>query len=103
MARKSLRLPSSWATEINLQSRYPGGIVTPKIGAASPSACPEAGAMLATKPASAKPATSAKTIHLIRCLLHICVIEHMRHLAITDPGAEQASSQATPHQGCRPR
>src|SRR5262245_15335559 len=30
MARKSLRLPSSWATEINRQSRYPGGILTPK-------------------------------------------------------------------------
>jgi hypothetical protein len=34
MARKSLRLPSSWATEISLQSRYPAGILTPKIGAA---------------------------------------------------------------------
>ena len=27
------------------QSRYPGGILTPKIGAATPSASPDAGAM----------------------------------------------------------
>ena len=27
MARRSLRLPSSWATEINAQSRYPVGIL----------------------------------------------------------------------------
>src|SRR5262249_23033713 len=73
MARKSLRLPSSWATEINLQSRYPGGILTPKIGAASPSACPDVGAMEATTPASATTATSTKTIRLIRCLLHTCI------------------------------
>src|SRR5260221_6049914 len=32
MARISLRLPSSWATEINLQSRYPGGMLLTKIG-----------------------------------------------------------------------
>src|SRR5215831_11284131 len=37
-ARKSLRLPSSWATEINFQSRNPGGILIPKMGAASSSA-----------------------------------------------------------------
>src|SRR5579862_1298932 len=42
MARKSLRLPSSWATEINLQSRYPGGILPPKIGELSSSAPPAA-------------------------------------------------------------
>src|SRR4029450_2713451 len=40
MARRSLRLPSSCATEINLQSRYPGGILTPKSGAASSSTSP---------------------------------------------------------------
>src|SRR4029453_15818683 len=34
MARISLRSPSSWATEINLQSRYPEGISVTKIGAA---------------------------------------------------------------------
>jgi hypothetical protein len=33
-------LPSSWATEINLQSRYPGGILIPKIGELSSSAPP---------------------------------------------------------------
>src|SRR5262245_34767568 len=103
IARRSLRSPSSWATEITLQSRYPGGIVTPKIGAASPSACPDAGAMEATTPASATPATSTKTIRLMRCLLQIYVIAPMRHLAITDQGSEQASSQAIPNQGCRPR
>src|ERR1700724_3413413 len=32
MARRSLSLPSSWATEINLQSRYPGGILFRKKG-----------------------------------------------------------------------
>src|SRR6266480_4289744 len=69
MARRSLRLPSSWATEINLQLRYPAGILTPKIGAASPSACPDAGAMWATTPASATTATSTKTIRLIGCLI----------------------------------
>src|SRR6185295_1383975 len=38
MARRSLRLPSSWATEINRQSRYPGGSLIPKTGVASSSA-----------------------------------------------------------------
>src|SRR5215469_2017351 len=37
-ARKSLLLPASWATEINFQSRNPGGILIPKMGAASSSA-----------------------------------------------------------------
>src|SRR5260370_5707421 len=32
MARISLSLPASWATEINLQSRYPGGMLVTKIG-----------------------------------------------------------------------
>src|SRR5262245_58242458 len=32
MARISVRLPSSWATEINFQSRYPGGISVTKTG-----------------------------------------------------------------------
>src|SRR6266436_3570933 len=31
MARISLSLPSSWATEINFQSRYPGGMLITKI------------------------------------------------------------------------
>src|SRR5215475_13773124 len=35
MAAKLFRLPSSWATEINLQSRYPGGILSTKIVDAS--------------------------------------------------------------------
>src|SRR3954451_6628593 len=43
MARKSLRLPSSWATEINFQSRCLGGNLPSKIAAASPLLCPDAG------------------------------------------------------------
>src|SRR5262249_43047946 len=38
MAPKLFRLPSSWATEINLQSRYPGGILSTKIGDTSAAA-----------------------------------------------------------------
>src|SRR5262249_5996170 len=103
MARKSLRLPASWATEINLHSRYPGGLLTPKIGAASPPACPDAGAMEATMAATATTATSNRAIRLIGCLLQICVIEPMHNLVIRDQGSEQASSQAITNQGCRPR
>src|SRR5271165_277360 len=69
IARKSLRLPSSWATEFNLQPRYPEGILTPEIGAASPSDCPDAAPMSATTPVSAPTATSTKTIRLMRSLL----------------------------------
>src|SRR5262249_25064373 len=71
IARKSLRLPSSWATEINLQSRYPGGILIPKIGAAS-SPRPDAGAVRATTPATVANATSTKTTRLIGRLLQMC-------------------------------
>jgi hypothetical protein len=49
-AAKLCRLPSSWATEINLQSRYPGGIFVTKIGAAESSACRDAGAVNAIIP-----------------------------------------------------
>src|SRR5579862_4209850 len=68
IARISLRSPASWATEINLQSRYPGGIVIPKIGAASCSACPDAGAELATTPATATNANSKSAIRFILLL-----------------------------------
>src|SRR5271168_4261871 len=64
-ARRSLRLPASWATEINLQSRYPGGILIPKMGAASSSACPEAGARKKTALAKVATATSEKVILFI--------------------------------------
>src|SRR5438105_7479170 len=74
MARISLRSPSSWATEINFQSRYPGGILVTKIGAASPSACPDAGAMEATTPATVTTAISKKAIRVMRYLLRICVM-----------------------------
>src|SRR3984885_12394560 len=65
MARISLRLPASWATEINLQSRYPGGILIPKMGTASSSARPDKGAVEARTPATDAIATSQKEIRLI--------------------------------------
>jgi hypothetical protein len=52
--RGSLKLP--WlecATEISFQSRYPEGILIPKIGSASSSERPEAWAMYTTTPVSA--------------------------------------------------
>ncbi len=60
MARRSSRLPSSRATEISRQSRYPGEF-DPVDRAAVPSACPAAGAMGATAPASPATATSTET------------------------------------------
>src|SRR5215831_11376412 len=45
-----LRLPSSWATEINLQSRYPGGIWVTKTALASCLACRDAAAAKPTTP-----------------------------------------------------
>src|SRR5580692_99512 len=66
-ARRSLRLPSSWATEINLQSRYPGGILIPKMGAASSSVFRDARAEAPTTPATVATATSKKAAHFIRC------------------------------------
>src|SRR5688500_13062272 len=62
MARMSLRSPSSRATEINRQSRYPGGIVIPKIGAASSPAAFDVDATAATTPASATVATKAQAM-----------------------------------------
>src|SRR5580693_3624047 len=44
------RLPSAWATETNFQSRYPGGILIPKIGTASPLPCPDAGVIETRRP-----------------------------------------------------
>lgn len=44
IARGSLRLSSSWATDINCHSRYPEGIFALKIGAAFGSVCPDASA-----------------------------------------------------------
>src|SRR5580700_822984 len=63
------RLPSSWATGINFQSRYPGGILVTKMAAAASSAFREAGAVITTTPASAAIATSKKVICFIRFLL----------------------------------
>src|ERR1700686_5025636 len=71
IARISFRFPASCATEISFQSRYPAGILIPKIGAAAPSACSDAGVMWATAPASAMTATRTKAIRLIQCLLYI--------------------------------
>src|SRR4029453_14805331 len=64
MAPKLLRLPSSWATEISFQSRYPGGILVTKMGACL-SACPDAGAVNASAPPSVAPVTSKKASHFI--------------------------------------
>src|SRR5215467_4086331 len=47
-AEKLLRLPSSWATEINFQSRYPEGISVTNSGAPSWLARRDAGAAMAT-------------------------------------------------------
>jgi hypothetical protein len=52
-----LLLPASWATEITLQSRYPGGILTPNIGEASLLARLAANSIAAM----AHPAIAAKT------------------------------------------
>jgi hypothetical protein len=65
MAAKLWRLPSSWATETNRQSRYPGGILIPKIGTASPPPCPDAGAVKAKTPAPVATAISQKAIHFM--------------------------------------
>src|SRR6266581_4761001 len=72
MAPKLLRLPSSWAREITLQSRYPGGILVTKIGAASPSALPDGGVMRQTTLAADAIAASKKIIRFMRYLLLIC-------------------------------
>src|SRR5678809_15153 len=57
--------PSSRATEINFQSRYPGGIVVTKFGAVFPSACPNAGAIAAPPSATAETATRANALSLM--------------------------------------
>src|SRR5580700_917167 len=59
------RLPASWETEINLQSRYPGGIFVTKIGVAESSACRDGGAVNAIIPARITRATSSKVILFI--------------------------------------
>jgi hypothetical protein len=58
-------LPASWETEINRQSRYPGGIVVTKIGAAESSARREAGSVNEMIPAVTTTATSIKAILFI--------------------------------------
>src|ERR1700739_805421 len=64
-----LMLPPSWDTEINLQSRYPGGISFTKIGAAALSVWPDTEAMWPTTAATATTATSKRSIRFIRFLL----------------------------------
>src|SRR5580698_10102088 len=63
------RLPASWETEINLQSRYPGGIFVTKGGEPESSACRDAGSVNATIPASITTATSSRVIPFIVVLL----------------------------------
>jgi hypothetical protein len=50
---------------MNLQSRYPGGILIPKIGTASPPPCPDAGAVKTITPAPVATAIIKKAVHLI--------------------------------------
>src|SRR5579862_4594133 len=78
MIAKLWRLPSSWATDTTLQSRYPDGIFVTKIGAALSSACSDTGAQKATAPASTAPATNRKTIRLDRefIVALLCVVAH---------------------------
>src|ERR1700722_1213732 len=68
-ARISLGTPASWATEINFQARYPGGILVEEAGPsfppAGPEASPDAGNLKATKPAIAATAASKKTTRFI--------------------------------------
>src|ERR1700677_1086916 len=59
------KLPASWETETNLQSRYPGGIFVTKIGAAESSACKDAGAVNATIAANIPAVTSSNVIRFI--------------------------------------
>src|SRR3984957_18019538 len=65
MARRTLRLPASCATDINFQSRYPGGILIPTIGAFSSFEWLDAGATYVTAPISAATATTPKTIRFM--------------------------------------
>src|SRR6185369_12441638 len=65
IARRSLRVPSSWATEINGQSRYPRGILTPETGAASPSTFPDVEAVKVTTPERATAAADTKTLRFM--------------------------------------
>src|SRR6185369_4312147 len=65
IARRSLRVPSSWATEINGQSRYPRGMLTPETGAASPSISPDAEVVKVTTPERATTAADTRTMRLI--------------------------------------
>src|SRR5882672_1280478 len=79
MARISLRLPSSWATEINLQSRYPGGMLVRKIGELSWLAAPKPGVgeLLAFAPkASAIVAPVLSVIwELVFCACAFCLMK----------------------------
>src|ERR1700722_10913911 len=68
MARISLRLPASWATEINFQSRYPAGSLFSKIGTVSSSARPEAEVAKA-RTANVAIATSKVAIRFMEHLL----------------------------------
>src|SRR3954469_9430580 len=69
MAPKLWRLPSSWAEEIHLQSRYPRGISVTNGGAGCPSAWPGAGEMRETRPAIVATATK-KNVKFLTVFLH---------------------------------
>jgi hypothetical protein len=74
---KIIEVAASWATEITLQSRYPGGILIPKTGAVSPSAGPAARAFNAAMPTTVATTTSKKAI--------LFVITPSKSLSNTDP------------------
>src|SRR5882724_11302620 len=71
-ARKSLRLPSSWATETTGQSRYPGGVLIPKIGATWSSSCAAADD---AKPMMTEPAVNAISNKAIRFICLSFLVE----------------------------
>src|ERR1700735_4627559 len=101
MARISLRLPSSWATEINLQSRYSGGILPPKIG--EPSSLDWLGAMVAAQPATPAAAASRLILELnitpdmARAAADGSLSRWTRALQVMSVGAATFTALASPH------
>src|ERR1700728_1676726 len=105
IAAKLCRVPSSCATDTNLQSRYPGGILIPKIGTASPPPCPDAGAVNTKIPPPVATAISKKAVHFIGLSLRRYVLaSHDRpcpgacyhRVASPNNAAEIASSESKP-------
>src|SRR6185369_2386642 len=93
MARMSLKSPSSWATEINLQSRYPAGGLAPEVESPVSSGGPDAAAMYANAHASATTPLTRDVDRFMRLLLQVNVLRTNRPshphsgLAVTISGA----------------